>query len=85
VSEGWQEAQRRADGQYQPARRRRRGLPAARAHTRLPRQIEGEEPEDQCADGDRYNSALPALVALEAMKDNKGLGSGGEEVESALT
>jgi hypothetical protein len=30
-------------------------------------------------------SALPALVALEAMKDNKGLGSGGGEIESALT
>src|SRR4029077_7554027 len=71
---------------HQPARRRRRGLPAARAHTRLPRQNEGEEPEDQCADGDRLQlgTACPARARSDEGQQGAGLGRDGEEEQGYL-
>ena len=89
-SPGRRPRRRRAGGRdervHQPARRRRRGLPAARAHARLPRQAEGQEPEDQRADGSRLQlgAARPARARSDEGEQGAGLGSGREEVESAL-
>ena len=77
----------RGDDVYQPARRRRRGLSAARTHARLPRQAQGQEPQDQRVDGDRLQlgTARPARARSDEGQQGTGLGSGGEEVESDLS